>query len=239
MPDVSARQLTFGGSAFIAAGDAALFWPKHRMLLVADLHLEKGSSYARGGQMLPPYDSLATLEGLARLIAQSAAAAVTCLGDNFHDNNGEQRLCGAAADLLRQLTGQVQWTWITGNHDPAIEAKWGGTTYKVMELDNIHLRHEAQAMSSDLEISGHYHPKLRVAINGRHIQRRCYIKSDRKLIMPAFGSLTGGMDASEAALIAQPDLRAFGAAHAVVSLPHRLARFPLNLSDRKKRASAS
>ncbi len=198
------------------------------MLLVADLHLEKASSYARHGQMLPPYDSLATLEELRRLVTLTGAHAVVCLGDNFHDNGGETRLTGQAAEILRALTGQTDWIWITGNHDPVLEAKWGGAAREELQIEGVMLRHEAQSADLRPEISGHYHPKLRVVIKRRHVVRRCMIISDRKIIMPAFGALTGGMDAAEAAEIAQPGAIAAKCAHGVLALPNGLARFPLN-----------
>lgn len=219
--------LTFAATEFHAAGDAALYWPSQNMLLVADLHLEKASNYAQHGQMLPPYDSLATLEELQRLIALTRAAAVLCLGDNFHDNGGEARLTGQAAQILRTLTTQTNWIWITGNHDPALEAKWGGTTRRELQIDGIMLRHEAQPDEVKPEISGHFHPKLRVSIKRRNISRRCWIVSERKIIMPAFGAFTGGMDAAQAAEIAQPGVLASGTVHGVLALPSGFGCFPL------------
>jgi DNA ligase-associated metallophosphoesterase len=219
--------LNFGGNQFEAAGDTALYWPVQQMLLVADLHLEKASSFARGGQMLPPYDSLATLEKLERLIVLTGARTVICLGDNFHDHGAEGRLSGRAAEILKQLTSQIEWIWITGNHDPQIKAAWGGRSMDELVVGDITLRHEAQATFANLEISGHYHPKFRVNFNRRNVARRCFVVSDRKLIMPAFGSLAGGMDASEAAYIAQPDLWNAGSAQAVLALPSRFVHFPL------------
>jgi uncharacterized protein len=223
-----AKTLQFGGHIFHAAGDAALFWPSQNMLLVADLHLEKSSSYARHGQMLPPYDSLATMEQLQRLVAETGAQSVVCLGDNFHDTGGEQRLGGRAADIVHVLTAQTRWIWITGNHDPALEAKWGGTACADLQVGGIMLRHEAEADDLRPEISGHFHPKLRVVIKRRHLVRRCLVVSDRKIIMPAFGALTGGMDAAQAAAIAQPDVKNAGTAFGVLALDAGFARFPLS-----------
>jgi uncharacterized protein len=219
--------LSFGGHLFHAAGDAALFWPEQQMLLVADLHLEKASSYAKRGQMLPPYDSMVTLEDLGKLIGQSGAKTVVCLGDNFHDSGGEARLPERAAYALTVMTQQTDWIWITGNHDPHMQARWGGTARNEMQVGGITLRHEAQANDLRPEISGHYHPKLRVAIKQRKIMRRCMIVTERKIIMPAFGALTGGMDAAVAAEIAQPDVRSAGSAFGVIALPSGFARFPL------------
>ena len=193
-------QFQFAGREFVAAGEAALFWPDHNALLVADLHLEKASSYAAGGQMLPPYDSRATLSELAGLVRRFSATAVWCLGDNFHDDGGESRLEADAADLLRSLTATLDWRWIVGNHDPGIGANWGGTVFDEMIVDGIVLRHEAEPTDSQPEMSGHFHPKLRQYLRGRMVSRRCFVRSSTKLIFPAFGALTGGLDADHDAI---------------------------------------
>jgi uncharacterized protein len=190
----------FAGTTFVIAGEAALFWPKHGALLVADLHLEKASSYAMGGQLLPPYDSRATLQELAGLVKRYGAKAVWCLGDNFHDNDGEARLEAEAAALLRQLTAQLDWRWIVGNHDPGIAANWGGQRFEEMEVDGLLLRHEAEPGEKRPEMSGHFHPKLRQVIRGRMVSRRCFVRGSSKLIFPAFGALTGGLDADDHAI---------------------------------------
>jgi uncharacterized protein len=229
--DESTERLTngikFGGHNLQVIGDAALYWPAYKMLLVADLHLEKGSSYAQSGQMLPPYDSLKSLEDIAALAGKCGAISLACLGDNFHDDKGELRLAGQAAILLRELTARYDWHWITGNHDPALEGRWGGTAHSEIELGGIMLRHEAQRGFVGAEISGHFHPKLRVNLNQRHVARRCFVITDRKIILPAFGAYTGGMDAADAAMMAQPEAITSGTAAALVALPGRLLRFSL------------
>ncbi len=190
----------FADSEFVAAGEAALFWPAHKALLVADLHLEKASSYAAMGQMLPPYDSRATLSELAGLVSRFGATAVWCLGDNFHDDGGESRLEEEAGTLLKALTSEFDWRWIVGNHDPGIGANWGGTVFDEMVVDGIVLRHEAEPTASQPEMSGHFHPKLRQQLRGRMVSRRCFVRSKTKLILPAFGALTGGLDADHDAI---------------------------------------
>jgi uncharacterized protein len=192
--------LRFADHDFIAAGEAALFWPAHAALLVADLHLEKASSYAATGQMLPPYDSRATLSELAGLATRFGARAVWCLGDNFHDGDGEARLEQGAASLLRNLTADLDWCWVVGNHDPGIGANWGGCVCEEMLVDGIVLRHEADPTDSQPEMSGHFHPKLRQQLRGRMVSRRCFVRSNSKLILPAFGALTGGLDADHDAI---------------------------------------
>lgn len=222
------HELYFGEHRFVTAGDAALYWPTQRMLLVADLHLEKASSYARNGQMLPPYDSLATLEELNALTKAYDIRRVVCLGDNFHDSQGEARLSGKSVTLLRTLTACHDWIWITGNHDPALEALWGGTSVIQYDVDGIMLRHQAEPNYATPEISGHFHPKLRVPAGRRLIPRRCFVASACKLVFPAFGALTGGMDAAEAALLAQPALAYSGQAEALIPTLTKLIRFPLH-----------
>ena len=221
------HNISFAGQVFCVAGDAALYWPVRKALLVADLHLEKASAYAQAGQMLPPYDSLSTLQDLARLAKGCQANAIICLGDNFHDMGGEQRLSGEAADLLRYLTRQFDWTWITGNHDPHLSGRWGGHSVLEYRAEGIILRHEADPTDAQPEISGHYHPKYRAFMRRRLISRRCFVQTPTKIIMPAFGALTGGMDAGHRAIrnacgLAESDMMA-----ALVPVNSGLTRFAI------------
>ncbi|MEL6875180.1 MAG: ligase-associated DNA damage response endonuclease PdeM, partial [Pseudomonadota bacterium] len=185
--------LSFANHTFEVVAPATLYWPQFKALLVADLHLEKASFYARQGQMLPPYDSRATLDELAGLVRQTSARRVFCLGDNYHDDAGEARLEGGAASLLQDLTDGLEWIWISGNHDRDVTGLWGGKVMPEWTGGGLCLRHEATAEPQWPEISGHYHPKFRVQIRGRHVSRRCFLRTSRHLIMPAFGSLTGGL----------------------------------------------
>ncbi|HYU96095.1 MAG TPA: ligase-associated DNA damage response endonuclease PdeM [Sphingomicrobium sp.] len=214
---------SFAGETFAATADGALFWPAHDALLVADLHLEKASWFARLGQFLPPYDSHATLTALAAAVAQTGAARLYCLGDSFHDRFGCERLPASARDLLTDLTARLDWTWIVGNHDPGFADHCGGKLADEVELGGIILRHEAVRGEPLPELSGHYHPKLRVSVSGRSVSRRCFVVSPTKLILPAFGSLTGGLDAHHPEIIGNvgPD------AAALVPVSDRLLRFPL------------
>lgn len=219
--------ISFGGHDFEVAGEVALFWPARKALLVADLHLEKASSYAMGGQFLPPYDSRATLEELAVLARKHAVEAIYCLGDNFHDDGGEARLEDEATRLLRQLTVSYDWRWIVGNHDPGLSANWGGVVHKELGVDGITLRHEAEPNDRRPEMSGHFHPKFRQEIRGRLVSRRCFVRSASKLILPAFGALTGGLDADDSAIS-----EACGgcAREALVPAAGRVLCFPLSAS---------
>jgi DNA ligase-associated metallophosphoesterase len=214
---------SFAGETFEATPDGALFWPAQNALLVADLHLEKASWFARLGQFLPPYDSHATLSALAAEVERTGATRLYCLGDSFHDAFGCDRLPASARQLLTELTTRLEWTWIVGNHDPGFADHCGGRIVNEVQLGSIVLRHEAVPGDARPEMSGHYHPKLRVHLRGRHVSRRCFVVSATKLILPAFGSLTGGLDAHHPEI-----LRSVGAnAAALVPVSDRLLRFPL------------
>jgi uncharacterized protein len=221
------RAFSFGQQTFEVAGDAALYWPEQRALLVADLHLEKASAYASNGQMLPPYDSLSTLKELETLTALFDVRAIICLGDNFHDAGGEARLGGDAAALLRHLTTHFRWTWITGNHDPHVAAQWGGEAVLEVVASGIILRHEADPDDTTPEISGHFHPKYRALMRKRMVSRRCFVQTANKIIMPAFGALTGGMDAGNAAIRLACGLAKHDRMAALVPVKDGLAKFAL------------
>jgi len=214
---------SFAGETFEATPSGALFWPAREALLVADLHLEKASWFARFGQFLPPYDSHATLSALAAEVERSKAQRLYCLGDSFHDAFGCDRLSASARELLSELTARLDWTWIVGNHDPGFADHCGGRIVDEVELGGIILRHEAQPREPKPEISGHFHPKLRLHLKGRRVSRCCFVSSASKIIMPAFGSLTGGLDAHHPEI-----LRSVGSdAAALVPVSDRLLRFPL------------
>ena len=214
---------SFAGETFVASAEGALYWPAQSALLVADLHLEKASWFARFGQFLPPYDSVATLTALNDVVQATGVKRLYCLGDSFHDRFGCDRLPEQARALLLNMTSRLDWTWILGNHDPGFADHCGGTLVEEMEVGGIILRHEALADDPRPEMSGHFHPKYRVNVRGRHVTRRCFVASASKLILPAFGSLTGGLDASHPEIVKNVGT----AASALVPLPDRMLRFPL------------
>lgn len=224
MVPLSFAPLTFHGQELCLGAERALYWAEEQALLVADLHLEKASFFASHGQMLPPYDSRATLERLADALRATGARRVFCLGDSFHDARAVARMEPHAAGMLDALTRATDWVWITGNHDEDASAP-GGTQVGELAVRGIALRHMAQRGSSEAEISGHFHPKLRINIRGRHIARPCAVSSENRLILPAFGALTGGMDASDPAIVAA--LQPARAIDAIVPAGKKLARFAL------------
>ncbi|MBD8678582.1 ligase-associated DNA damage response endonuclease PdeM [Sphingomonas sp. CFBP 13720] len=215
--------LSFAGHVFHALSAGALYWPARRALLLADLHFEKASWFAQFGQMLPPYDTLATLSAIEAVVARTDPAEIWCLGDSFHDSAGCDRLSETAQAKLRALTGACDWVWITGNHDRVVATHCGGRVLDEALVDGLVLRHEADPADPRPELSGHFHPKLRVSVRGRNVSRRCFVATATKLILPAFGSLTGGLDAQHPEIV-----RAVGGgAEALIALDDRLLRFRL------------
>jgi hypothetical protein len=214
---------SFADETFYATAEGSLFWPRQQTLLVADLHLEKASWFARLGQFLPPYDSEATLAALRDQVERTGAKRLYCLGDSFHDRFGCERLPASARALLSELTAALEWTWILGNHDPRFTDHCGGELEEEVAIDGIVLRHEAVRDDDRPEISGHFHPKLRLHLKGRRVSRRCFVVSPTKIILPAFGSLTGGLDAHHPEILSHVG----SDAAALVPVSDRLLRFPL------------
>jgi DNA ligase-associated metallophosphoesterase len=215
---------SFAGQNWQALPQGALFWRERAALIVADLHFEKASAFAALGQMLPPYDSRATLDALETVIAATAPHEIWCLGDSFHDMGARDRMSEETVTRLAALTRARRWTWITGNHDPAPVSELGGESAQEAELDGLLLRHEARPGETQPEISGHFHPKWRVTLRGRSVSRRCFVLGERRLIVPAFGAFTGGLDAGA------PAIRALIGSHgeALVPLTGRLLRFSVS-----------
>jgi uncharacterized protein len=220
----------FAGHTMRALPDAALYWPARRALLVADLHLEKASWFAARGQMLPPYDSAATLVRLAAVTAVCDPTEIWALGDSFHDADGPERLDGDAVAQLNAITHGRRLVWIAGNHDAC--AALPGERHEEAEVDGVILRHEAEADEARPEISGHFHPKVTVATSGRAVSRRCFLQCGNHLILPAFGALTGGLRTDDPALA---ELVGDGA-EALVATSDRLLRFPVVASQRPQAA---
>ena len=221
--------LSFASEELVLLTGNALYWPREQALLVADLHLEKASYYARHGQMLPPYDSRETLERVADAVKQTGARRVITLGDNFHDVEGTATLEPYAAGMLEALTRSLDWVWITGNHDERMHRTYGGDLADELEIAGIILRHEARRGETRPELSGHYHPKLRLRIRQRHIARPCAVRARSattdRMILPAFGTLTGGMDAGDPAILKA--LQPSEQIDALLPVRGKLSTFPL------------
>ncbi len=195
------ERLVVNGADLRADISGALYWPAMDALVVSDLHLEKASSFAARGHLLPPYDTAATLRGLEALVARLDPARVVSLGDSFHDSAAADRLGRAAAERIRALTRGRDWIWICGNHDPAPPDHWGGEVAPELTLGPLVFRHEAQSEGSWAgEVSGHYHPKASVRVRSRRLTARCFVTDGQRLILPAFGAFTGGLDALSPAI---------------------------------------
>jgi uncharacterized protein len=189
----------------------ALFWADESLLVVADLHLEKGSSFARRGMLLPPYDTTETVSRLARLIARYAPRRVIALGDKFHDGDGPARLCAADRTSLAALQRGRDWVWIAGNHDPDPAQGIGGTFAAMVAAGPLRFRHEPAADAGAGEIAGHLHPVARIAQRGRAVSRRCFACDGKTLVMPAFGAYAGGLNVRDRAFLAVFGSRGFTA----------------------------
>jgi uncharacterized protein len=183
--------ITISGVSFAADPAGALYWPEQQLLCVADLHLEKGSSFARRGMLLPPYDTGATLHALDLLITRHAPRLVVALGDSFHDGDGPARMAERDRNALLTLQRGRDWIWITGNHDPDPAPGVGGTFAQALALGPVVFRHEPTGDAG--EIAGHLHPSARIAWRGHAIVRRCFAADADRMVMPAFGAYTGGL----------------------------------------------
>ena len=178
----------------------ALWWEAERLLAFADLHLEKGSSYAAHGKLLPPYDTRDTLMRMTAEIERLDPATVLCLGDSFHDLGAWARMHAEDAALLAALAHRRRWIWIAGNHDAELPRALPGEAAEEFERRGVVLRHRADGGAPAGEISGHFHPKVSVYARGKVVVRRAFIEDGRRLVMPAFGAYAGGLDADDAAL---------------------------------------
>lgn len=202
--------IAVAGVEFAADVVGALYWPEQGLLAVADLHLEKGSSFAERGVLLPPYDTAATLARLAQLVAHYRPRVVVSLGDNFHDGRGPARLADTDRAHLKALQRGRDWVWIAGNHDPDPAGGVGGRFIEEFLLGPLTFRHRP-APGAKGEIAGHLHPVARVAGRGRVVSRRCFAADMRRVVMPAFGAYTGGLNIRDRAFAEVFDTLAFTA----------------------------
>jgi uncharacterized protein len=190
----SGEEIAVAGAVLFADFAGAIFWPEQNLLAVADLHLEKGSSFARKGVLLPPYDTAATLGALARVLAHYRPRAVVALGDSFHDGEGPARIAADDRAALKALQRGRDWIWIAGNHDPDPAQDIGGVFADILAVGTLVFRHEPSPKGTQAEIAGHLHPLARVSRRGRSVSRRCFAGDGKRLVMPAFGAYAGGLN---------------------------------------------
>ncbi|HWY62346.1 MAG TPA: ligase-associated DNA damage response endonuclease PdeM [Rhizomicrobium sp.] len=190
--------VTINGETLLLDTSGAAFWPARSTLIFADLHLEKGSSYARGRQFLPPYDTLATLSRMRAAVLRYNPGRIIALGDSFHDGRAAERLSPEARDMLSAFA--CEFIWISGNHDPMPPAWLGGTVTAEWSEGGLLFRHEPQEICRPGEIAGHLHPCAHVAKWGRRVRRRCFAADGVRMVLPSFGSYTGGLDVGEEAI---------------------------------------
>jgi DNA ligase-associated metallophosphoesterase len=183
----------------VADPAGAIYWPDERLLVVADLHLEKGSAFAARGVLLPPYDTATTLARLAILIERYAPHLVVALGDSFHDGGGPARMADINRAALAVLQHGRDWLWIAGNHDPDPADGIGGRFAEVLAFGALTFRHEPVPDRCDGEIAGHLHPLARVARRGRAVSRRCFASDGNRVVMPALGAYAGGLNVRDRA----------------------------------------
>lgn len=193
------HRLTLCSRTLVADTSGALYLPDHKALIVSDLHFEKGSAFAARGIHLPPYDTRSTLFQIEQLMLRYAPQTVVALGDSFHDGGAAARIASDDAAAIRRLTGLTRWVWITGNHDPEPPDDLGGEIESEFDLDPFILRHIPSGSPAVGEIAGHLHPAAIVHTRGRRLRRRCFATDGVRLVMPAFGAFTGGLNVRTAA----------------------------------------
>ncbi|MDE2516297.1 MAG: ligase-associated DNA damage response endonuclease PdeM [Rhodospirillales bacterium] len=197
--------IRLAGAQLMLDPAGAVLWPEQGLLAIADLHLEKASAAARRGSLLPPWDSMLTLDRLALLLARHRPRIVIALGDSFHDAGAPARLAPAQAARIAAIAAAHRLIWIAGNHDPAPPpVALGGEAMAEFALAPLVFRHApvAARQAGTGEVAGHFHPKARIAARGARIARPCFVTDGARLLLPAFGTYTGGLDATDPAIAA-------------------------------------
>ena len=190
--------LCVAGEMFLPTGEGALWWPDRQTLVVSDLHVEKGSDFARRGQLLPPYDTGATLALIETLAAKFQPRMIISLGDSFHDRQAERRLSAQSVRRIRRLTSRYSWYWVEGNHDPEPPAFLGGHGVRSLRLGACVFRHEPTGETG--EIAGHLHPVARIAGRGKSLRRKCFVTDGQTMLLPSMGAYTGGLNVLDPAI---------------------------------------
>lgn len=197
LPSIHNPSLEVKGERLVLLGDGTLFLPNHDTLVVADLHLEKGTALARRGQLLPPYDSLSTLQRLEKNLDQTRPSQVICLGDSFHTDAVSKAFGGPAYDLLHSMMARTQWVWLSGNHDPHPPQNLGGLSAQTINIGPIQFQHEPDTLNDEtFQICGHLHPAHIINQRGKGVRKPCFVTDHNRMFLPAYGSLTGGLNIS-------------------------------------------
>ncbi|MEQ8400840.1 MAG: ligase-associated DNA damage response endonuclease PdeM [Roseitalea porphyridii] len=206
-----ALAVDYGGERVLLDPAGIAFFPAASMLVVADLHLEKGSSFARRRMFLPPYDTPATLARLAALIAKYEPRCVVSLGDGFHDDAACERLSPETVAAIEALAAGRTMIWVTGNHDPSPPVNVPGDSVDTLATGQVTFRHIAERGCATCEVSGHYHPAAILRGRGKAVRRSCFASDGVRLILPAFGVYAGGLNVRDRAFDGLFDLGAFRA----------------------------
>ena len=191
--------LHLAGERLFLDPSGGLYLPARRVLVVSDLHFEKGSAAARQGSLLPPWDTRETLDVLGALLRRYAPAVVVALGDTFHDDGGVGRLLREDAVRLKIMSEKADFVWVLGNHDKLPNGLRGDSVAE-WRAGPLVFRHEATAGRVMGEVSGHFHPKASVPVRGTVVTRPCFVADGRRVILPALGAYTGGLDVADAAI---------------------------------------
>lgn len=191
-PDYQTDEVELAGSRLVVDPAGILWWPAERLLAVSDLHFEKASSFARYGALLPPFDTAATLARLCEAIMRYRPRTVLALGDSFHDGDGPQRLGDTDREAIAALQQGRDWIWVAGNHDPDPAIGIGGVFTPELSIAAVTFRHEPRGQAG--EIAGHLHPMARISARGRSVSRKCFAIDNERMVMPAFGAFTGGLN---------------------------------------------
>lgn len=210
---ISETTIALLGRGFVADPSGALWCPASRLVVVSDLHLEKGSSLAARRMLLPPYDTARTLAMLAAVVARYRPRTVISLGDSFHDRAGPCRMAEADVATLRGLQAGREWVWVAGNHDPSLDGALPGLCCHEVTEGGIRFAHEPTPAPQGGEIAGHLHPCVKVTGRGCSVRRKAFVSCETRIVMPAFGAFTGGLD------IRSPAIRSL--------FPHGMAVFAL------------
>jgi DNA ligase-associated metallophosphoesterase len=196
---VTAAPVHVGGQRLLLDPAGVLVWPEERVLVVADLHLEKATHFAAKGQLLPPWDTAMTLDRLGRAVRHWSPRTVIALGDSFHDAGGSGRMAATDGARLSALSRGLSVIWVLGNHDPSPPAALAGDAVQEVTIGPLTFRHEPVAGARG-EIAGHLHPKASVPARGCLVSRPCFVADAHRVLLPAFGAFTGGLDVRNLAI---------------------------------------